>query len=173
MSLPCVKEGGTRSVTEGACVNWNLYWLYCSALSLGRPRQAAGASSLPEGTFFMFTYDLSIFLTSTAFVSTNARIRHTSFEIYRISENCPLEHCSNELPVFLCFFRRFLQKLTRRFPYFFPKISLFYVIILSQPRKAAFRLLSRWFTWGLYQSRLLQLLWSLRESVHRSCKAAG
>ena len=32
----------------------------------------------------MFTYNLSIFLTSTAFVSTNAKIRHTSFEIYRI-----------------------------------------------------------------------------------------
>ena len=38
----------------------------------------------------MFIYALSIFLTSTAFVSTNAKIRHTSFEIYRIFENCPL-----------------------------------------------------------------------------------
>jgi sugar phosphate permease len=37
-----------------------------------------------------FIYTLSIFLTSTAFVSTNAKIRHTSFEIYRIFENCPL-----------------------------------------------------------------------------------
>ena len=32
----------------------------------------------------MFIYALSIFLTSTAFVDTNAKIRHTSFEIYRI-----------------------------------------------------------------------------------------
>ena len=40
----------------------------------------------------MFVYDLSFFLTSTAFVSTNAEIRHTSFEICRISENCPLEY---------------------------------------------------------------------------------
>ena len=32
----------------------------------------------------MFIYDLSIFLTSTAFVVTNAKTRHTSFEIYRI-----------------------------------------------------------------------------------------
>ena len=39
----------------------------------------------------MLIYNLSIFLTSTAFVSTNAKIRHTSFEIYRIFENCPLE----------------------------------------------------------------------------------
>ena len=38
----------------------------------------------------MFIYALSIFLTATAFVSTNAKIRHTSFEIYRIFENCPL-----------------------------------------------------------------------------------
>ena len=37
----------------------------------------------------MFIYDLSFFLTSTAFVSTNAKKRHTSFEIYRIFENCP------------------------------------------------------------------------------------
>ena len=44
---------------------------------------------------FMFIYDLSIFLTSTAFVSTNAKIRHTSFEIYRISENCPLGYNPN------------------------------------------------------------------------------
>ncbi len=46
------------------------------------------AKSLPlhKGAFFMFTYGLSIFLTSTAFVTTNAKIRHTSFEIYRIFE---------------------------------------------------------------------------------------
>ncbi len=46
----------------------------------------------------MFTYDLSIFLTSTAFVSTNAKIRHTSFEIYRIFESCPLGEHPNALP---------------------------------------------------------------------------
>ena len=40
--------------------------------------------------FFMFIYGLSIFLTSTAFADTNAKIRHTTFEIYRIFENCPL-----------------------------------------------------------------------------------
>ena len=39
---------------------------------------------------FLFTYVLSIFLTSTAFVSTNAKIRHASFEICRVFENCPL-----------------------------------------------------------------------------------
>ena len=32
----------------------------------------------------MSIYNLSFFLTSTAFVDTNAIIRHTSFEIYRI-----------------------------------------------------------------------------------------
>ena len=49
------------------------------------------SSSLYLGEPFLFAYDLSIFLTSTAFVDTKAKIRHTSFEIYRISENCPLE----------------------------------------------------------------------------------
>ena len=38
----------------------------------------------------MFTYNLSFFLTSTAFVDANTKIRHTAFEIYRIFENCPL-----------------------------------------------------------------------------------
>ena len=32
----------------------------------------------------MFTYALSILLTSTAFVSTNIKIRHTYFEMHRI-----------------------------------------------------------------------------------------
>ena len=43
----------------------------------------------------MFTYDVSIFLTSTAFVDTKAKIRHIPFEIYRIFENCPLEEHPN------------------------------------------------------------------------------
>ena len=50
--------------------------------------ETLAGQSLP--CVFVFTYALSIFLTSTAFVSTNAKIRHTSFEIYRIAENCPL-----------------------------------------------------------------------------------
>ena len=33
---------------------------------------------------------LNLVLASTAFVSTNAKIRHTPFEICRIFENCPL-----------------------------------------------------------------------------------
>ena len=41
-------------------------------------------SNYLSGGFFTLIYNLSIFLTSTAFVSTNAKIRHTSFEIYRI-----------------------------------------------------------------------------------------
>ena len=49
-----------------------------------------------QGSLFMFIYNSSIFLTSTAFVSKNAKIRHTSFEIYRIFENCPLEWRSKE-----------------------------------------------------------------------------
>ena len=45
----------------------------------------------------MFIYDLSIFLTSTAFVDTNAKIRHTYFEICRIFENCPLGYSPNRV----------------------------------------------------------------------------
>ena len=46
---------------------------------------AFGVSSLyTREPFFMFIYALSIFLASTAFMSTNAKIRHISFEICRI-----------------------------------------------------------------------------------------
>ena len=48
------------------------------------PSAAYGVSSLYTREPFLFIYALSIFLTSTAFVSTNAKTRHTSFEIYRI-----------------------------------------------------------------------------------------
>ena len=47
------EEGGARSVTEGACVTLGLDKLYCNALSLSRPRQAAGANSLPEGALIL------------------------------------------------------------------------------------------------------------------------
>ena len=40
----------------------------------------------------MFTYALPIFLTSTAFVVTNTKTRYASYEMYRVFENCPLEH---------------------------------------------------------------------------------
>ena len=49
-----------------------------------------------KGAFFMFIYDLSIFLTNTAFVSTNAKYgiplsRYTVF-----LQNCPLGYDPNE-----------------------------------------------------------------------------
>ena len=81
------EEGGTRSVTEGARATLNFDFLCYNAFSLSRLRRQLP----PGGSLFMFTYNLSIFLTSTAFVATNTKIRHTSFEIYRILENCPLE----------------------------------------------------------------------------------
>ena len=43
--------GSLRGVTEGARATLTLYKLYGNAFSLSRPRQAAGASSLPEGAF--------------------------------------------------------------------------------------------------------------------------
>ena len=45
----------------------------------------------------MFTYNLSIFLTSTAFVVTNTKTRYASYEMYRVFENCPLEQRSKDL----------------------------------------------------------------------------
>ncbi len=44
----------------------------------------------------MFIYDLSIFLTSTAFVSINAKIRRISKEVCRIFENGPLGYDPKE-----------------------------------------------------------------------------
>ena len=82
-SLPCVKGGGTRQ-RDGGIVKVR----FSIKQSLSRLRRQL---PLHKGAFFTFIYNLSIFLTSTAFVSTNAKIRHTSFEIYRIFENCPLE----------------------------------------------------------------------------------
>ena len=50
----------------------------------------------------MFIYALSVFLTSTAFVDTKAKIRHIPFEIYRIFKNCPLGYDPN-VRLFFCF----------------------------------------------------------------------
>ena len=50
------------------------------------PSPDSVGSSLYTREPFLFAYDLSIFLTSTAFVDTNAKARHTSFEICRAFE---------------------------------------------------------------------------------------
>ena len=53
-----------------------LYKLYGNEFSLSRPRQAAGASSLPEGAFSLCAPKAHLlFLTSTAFVDTKAKPR--------------------------------------------------------------------------------------------------
>ena len=52
---------------------------YCDALSLTRLRRELP----PGGSLFMFIYDLSFFLTSTAFVSTNTKIRPFTFRKLR------------------------------------------------------------------------------------------
>ena len=63
--------------------------------------------SLPcvKGAFFMFIYNLSTFLTSTAFVSTNAKYgiplsRYTVF-----LQNCPLEYSSKDDRIFLFYLK--------------------------------------------------------------------
>ena len=85
-SLPCVKGGGT------ACRDGGIVKVSFKSKTIPQPPSAS--APFTQGSLFMFIYDLSIFLTSTAFVSANAKIRHASFEIYRISENSPLENRS-------------------------------------------------------------------------------
>ena len=65
MSLPCVKGGGSRKRVGGIVKN--------KILSKNNPSVTFGDSSLYTREPFLFTYDLSIFLTSTAFVDTNAK----------------------------------------------------------------------------------------------------
>ena len=65
MSLPCVKGGGSRK-RDGGIVKSKI-------IPKNNPSAAFGVSSLyTREPFFMFIYCLSIFLTSTAFVGTNA-----------------------------------------------------------------------------------------------------
>ena len=84
-----------NSVTEGARVTLNLDILHCNAFSLSRLRRQLARWSCKlyphRREPFLFIYNLSIFLTSTAFVSTNAKYgiplsRYTVF-----LQNCPLE----------------------------------------------------------------------------------
>ena len=90
--------GSLRSVTEGARVTLNLDILHCNAFSLSRLRRQLP----PGGSLFLFIYDLSIFLTSTAFVDTNAKYgiplsRYTVF-----LQNCPLGYDPKDLDFFIC-----------------------------------------------------------------------
>ena len=75
------EEGGTRSVTEEARATLTLYKLYGNAFSLSRLRRQLP----PRGSLFMFIYNLSIFLTSTAFVPTKAKPRARRGEDYRFA----------------------------------------------------------------------------------------
>ena len=68
ISLPCVKGGGSRKRVGGIVKN--------KILSKNNPSVTFGDSSLyTREPFFMFIYALSIFLTSTAFVDTKAKLR--------------------------------------------------------------------------------------------------
>ena len=76
------------SVTEGARVTFNLFFFFVTH----SPSVAYGASSLPEGASFMFMYALSILLTDKHCICVHKRkMRHISFKIHRIFENCPSE----------------------------------------------------------------------------------
>jgi len=64
-SRPCVKGGGT-ACRDGGIVKVR----FSIKQSLSRLQRQL---PLHKGAFFMFTYDLSILLTSTAFVDTKAK----------------------------------------------------------------------------------------------------
>ena len=64
-SLPCVKGGGT------ACRDGGLVNVRFERKTIPQPPSAS--APFAQGSLFMFIYYLSIFLTSTAFVSTNAK----------------------------------------------------------------------------------------------------
>ena len=80
-------------MTEGACAT---YEFLIKIIVPRSPSPDSVGSSLPEGAF-LFTYDLSISLTSTAYVATNAKYgillsRYTIF-----LKNCPLEYDSKAI----------------------------------------------------------------------------
>ena len=86
-SLPCVKGGGT-ACRDGGIVEAEFY----KKQSLSRLRRQL---PLHKGAFFMFTYALSIFLTSTAFVSTNTKYGIPLSRYIVFLQNCPLEYDPN------------------------------------------------------------------------------
>ena len=91
-SLPCVKGGGT------ACRDGGIVRVRFMVKTIPQPPSAS--APFTQGSLFTFAYDLSIFLTSTAFVSTNAKYgiplsRYTVF-----LQNYPLENCSKALSFF-------------------------------------------------------------------------
>ncbi len=60
-------------------------------------REVQKSLPLHKGAFFMFIYDLSIFLTSTAFVSTNAKYGISLSRYTVFLQNCPLEYRSKSV----------------------------------------------------------------------------
>ena len=64
-SLPCVKGGGT------ACRDGGIVTVSYKVKTIPQPPSAS--APFTQGSLFMFTYNLSIVLTSTAFVATNAK----------------------------------------------------------------------------------------------------
>ena len=65
MSLPCVKGGGT-ACSDGGIVKDRFQYRTI-------PQPPTASAPFTQGSLFMFIYDLSFFLTSTAFVSTNTK----------------------------------------------------------------------------------------------------
>ena len=76
----------------------------------------------------MFTYDLSIFLTSTAFVDTNTKIRYASFEIYRIFEKLSFRVRPLPLP-HSCLARRGTKNTTAEKVYLCKTLKTLYVVL--------------------------------------------
>ena len=75
---------------------------YCDALSLTRLRRELP----PGGSLFMFIYALSFFLTSTAFVDTNAK-HGTPLSRYAVFlQTCPLGYAPKRVSLFYEFFEK-------------------------------------------------------------------
>ena len=92
-SLPCVKGGGTACRDGGIVKKQNV--------SQNNPSAAFGVSSLyTRELFYVHLWDVN-FPDKHCICGHKYKIRHTSFEICRVFENCPLGYDSKDL-LFLC-----------------------------------------------------------------------
>ena len=82
-SLPCVRGGGTACRDGGVVKSW----IYIKTI----PQPPSASAPFTQGSLFMFIYGSSIFLTSTAFESTNTKYGIPLSRYAVFLQNCPLE----------------------------------------------------------------------------------
>ena len=81
-SLPCVKGGGT------ACCDGGIVTVSYKVKTIPQPPSAS--APFTQGSLFYVHLCLVNFPDKHCICGHKSKIRHTSFEIYRIFENCPL-----------------------------------------------------------------------------------